>query len=99
MKKLISSLAISTLLGFSVACNYRAAPEPNASKSEQQAREVKTPAGGGPETTNKQSVADRAPAPENTQQGSAVPPAAADQTRPHPQQAQTSASPAMTVHR
>ena len=93
MKKLISSLAISALFGFSVACNYHAAPEPNASKSERQAREVKTPAGGGPETTNKESVAERAPAPENTQLGSAVPPAAADQTRPHPQQEQTTPSP------
>ena len=93
MKKLISGSVISALLSFAVGCNYRAAPEPNASKSEQQAREVKTPAGGGPETTNKQSVAERAPAPENTQQGSAVPPAAADQTRPHPQQAHTTALP------
>ena len=86
LKSTILSGACMGLLGMCMACNHGAAPEPNASASEQEAAEVKTPSGGGTETTNHKSVPERPPTPENTQMGSAVPPAAADQTRPHPQQ-------------
>jgi len=72
-------------MSFAIACNHQAAPEANASRSEQTANEVKTASGGGPETANRRSVPEQA-TPENTQMGSAVPPAPADQTRPHPQQ-------------
>ena len=77
--------ALIALFSFAVACNHKAAPEANASRSEETASEVKTASGGGPETSNRRSVPERA-AGENADQGSAVPPAAADQTRPHPQQ-------------
>lgn len=86
MKKTIPALTTFAVLAFSVACNYHAAPEPNASKSEEQAQRVKTPSGDGPETTDKQSVGKPPATPDNTQQASTVPPAPADQTRPHPQQ-------------
>jgi len=72
-------------LSFSAACDYGAAPEQNSSKAQQESAEVKTPAGGGSNTTNKRSVPDQPPAKENIEQGSAVPPAPNDQTRPHPQ--------------
>ena len=86
MKRVIPALMTSAVLTVSVACSYRAAPEPNASKSEEQAQRVNTPSGGGAETTDRQSVRQRPATADNTQQGSAVPPAPADQTRPHPQQ-------------
>jgi hypothetical protein len=89
LKPFMVMAACFALVALGTACNKGAAPEPNASQSEQEAAEVKTPSGGGTETTNHKSVPERPPAPENTQMGSAVPPAAADQTRPHPQQQKT----------
>ena len=86
--KFFTASTLAVALGFSVACNYSAAPEKNASMSEQETSHERTPAGGGTQTTNKRSVPVRPPVPENTRQGSAVPPAAEDQTRPHPQQQQ-----------
>jgi hypothetical protein len=84
--RLIAAGTLAVALTFAVACNYSAAPEKNASMSEQETSQGRTPAAGGTQTTNKRSVPVKAPAPENLKQGSAVPPAAADQTRPHPQQ-------------
>ncbi|HWC19444.1 MAG TPA: hypothetical protein VG498_20695 [Terriglobales bacterium] len=95
MNKLIPAVTACALLAFSLACNYHAAPEANTSKSSEQARRVKTPSGGGPETTDKHSVRERPPTPDNIQQGSAVAPAPADQTRPHPQPQQN--QPAQTA--
>lgn len=85
MNKLIPAVTTCALLACSVACNYHAAPEANTSKSAEEAQRVKTPSGGGPETTDTHSVREGPATPDNTQQGSAVPPAPADQTRPHPQ--------------
>lgn len=84
--KIVMAAALSAVLGVWSACNYSAAPEKNASMSEQETSNERTPADGGTQTTNKRSVPVKSPAPENLKQGSAVPPAAADQTRPHPQQ-------------
>ncbi len=86
ISRFVTASALAAALSFSVACNYSAAPEKNASMSEQETSHERTPADGGTQTTNKRSVPVKPPAAENTQQGSAVPPAAADQTRPHPQQ-------------
>ena len=86
ISRLIAASTLAAALSFFVACNYSAAPEKNASMSEQESSHEPTPAGGGSQTTNKRSVAAKPPVAENTRQGSAVPPAAADQTRPHPQQ-------------
>jgi hypothetical protein len=92
MKNVVLILA-ALLFGFSVGCNHGKAPEQNASKSEGTAPEVRTTSGGGSETTNKRSVPDQnPPAPENRDLGSAVPPAAADQTRPHSQRQKQPAS-------
>lgn len=83
--RFITAGTLVVALSFSVACNYSAAPEKNASMSEQETSHERTPADGGTQTTNKRSVPVKSPAPENVKQGSAVPPAAADETRPHPQ--------------
>jgi hypothetical protein len=88
ISRLIAAGTLAAALSFSVGCNYSAAPEKNASMSEQETSHERTPADGGTQTTNKRSVPVKPPAPENLKQGSAVPPAAADQTRPHPQQQQ-----------
>jgi len=84
--RLLTATTLAIALSFCVACNYSATPEKNASMSEQETSHERTPADGGTQTTNKRSVPVKPPAPENLKQGSAVPPAAADQTRPHPQQ-------------
>jgi hypothetical protein len=84
--RFIAASTLAAALSFTVACNYSAAPEKNASMSEQETSHERTPADGGTQTTNKRSVPVKPAAAENTQQGSAVPPAASDQTRPHPQQ-------------
>ena len=80
-------VALGAMLVTTPACNHSAPRDQNASVTDQEAPRVGTPSGGGTETTNKRSVPEQPPAPENTQMGSAVPPAVADQTRPHPQQA------------
>jgi hypothetical protein len=87
-KSILNVLAAATILSFGIACDHGASPEANASKTEETSPKVKTPADGGNTTTNKRSVPERPASPENLRMGSAVPPAAADQTRPHPQQQQ-----------
>lgn len=85
MKNVVLIVA-ALLFTFSVACNHGKAPEGNASKSEGTAPEVRTTSGGGSETTDKRNVPDQNPPPqENRDLGSAVPPAPADETRPHNQ--------------
>jgi hypothetical protein len=90
MKRVVT-ISAALLFSLSLACNHGQPPEPNASRSEGTKPEVRTPSGGGSETTGKRSVPDQnPPPPENKDLGSAVPPAAADQSRPHqPQQNQT----------
>jgi hypothetical protein len=87
-KSILNVLAAATILSFGIACDHGASPEANASKTEETSPKVKTPADGGNTTTNKRSVPERPASPESLRMGSAVPPAAADQTRPHPQQQQ-----------
>jgi hypothetical protein len=87
-KSVFRVVAAAAILSFGIACDHGASPEANASKSEETSANVKTPADGGSATTNKRSVSERPVPPENLRMGSAVPPAAADQTRPHPQQQQ-----------
>src|SRR5947209_19049295 len=87
-KSVLSAMVAAAILSFGIACDRGASPEANASKSEETSTRVKTPADGGSATTNKRSVPERPAPPENLRMGSAVPPAAADQTRPHPQQQQ-----------
>jgi hypothetical protein len=91
-KSVLSAVAVAAILSLGIACDHGASPEANASKSEETSSSVKTPADGGSVTTNKQSVSERPAPPENLRMGSAVPPAAADQTRPHPQQQQQTPS-------
>jgi hypothetical protein len=85
----LAALLISGLMVLPTACNHAAPPETNAAVTQQESADVKTPSGGGTETTDKRSVPERPPAPENIRLGSAVPPAAADETRPHPRQQTT----------
>src|SRR5206468_13127819 len=85
-KSVLVVFAAATILSFAIACDHGASPEQNASKTEETRPKVKTPADGGNTTTNKRSVPERPVPPENLRMGSAVPAAAADQTRPHPQQ-------------
>jgi hypothetical protein len=87
-KNVVTAVAAAAILSFGIACDHGASPEANASKTEETSPKVKTPADGGSATTNKRSVPERPAAPENLRMGSAVPAAAADQTRPHPQQQQ-----------
>ena len=86
VRRICTIVAIAAKLALGTACNHSAPQDQNASVTDQEAPEVKTPAGGGTDPTNKRSVPERPPAAQNTRMGSAVPPAAADETRPHPRQ-------------
>ena len=95
--RVLTAAGIVAMFTMRTACNHSAPRDQNSSVTDQEAPKVETPAGGGTETTNKRSVPERPPAPENTQMGSAVPPAAADTSRPHGQNAQPQAQTAQSA--
>jgi len=94
MKKLVALASVAVLMSFTAACNNGGKPVPNAALTEEMGDNVKTPAGGGTDMTNKRSQAPKPPAPENLKQGSDVPPAQYDESRPHPQQQEGHPAPA-----